>query len=411
MPTIKQLEEQGRALLANQKALVEDESRPWSEKRAEFDKIDADIKAVLEQHKAAKSVDGDPFKAADLGAERPAPAVHKSLGEQVTSSENYKRAVSAKSSNERFGVSFDLDTKVAGNILETGVGAGGLVPTYLPGVVPTLFRRLTVSDLIPQGTMSSASLIYVQETATTNGAATVAEGALKPQSDLTLSQVTENARKIATVAKISDEMLQDVQYIESYVNGRLVLFVQLAEEDQLLNGNGTAPNLTGLLNRTGLQPAQAVGTDTRVDAIFKEITKIRANAFLEPDAVVLNPTDWQSIRLLKDANGQYYGGGPFGWSNYGQAGGAGAGSTSQGMAGSEALWGVRVVVTPAIAAGTALVGAFSTGAQIFRRTGITVEMTNSNEDDFKTNLVAIRAEERLGLAVYRPGAFGTVTGL
>src|SRR5581483_684396 len=97
--------------------------------------------------------------------------------------------------------------------------------------------------------------------------------------DLTLAQVTENARKIATVAKISDEMVSDVNYIASYLNGRLVLFVQLAEEDQLLNGNGSAPNLDGLTHRSGLQAAQAVGTDTKPDAIFKEITKIRANAF------------------------------------------------------------------------------------------------------------------------------------
>jgi HK97 family phage major capsid protein len=97
---------------------------------------------------------------------------------------------------------------------------------------------------------------------------------------------------------------------------------------------------------------------------------------------VINPADWQSLRLSKDDNGQYYGGGPF-TGAYGNGGFSG-----------DMLWGKPAVVTPSIAQGTALVGAFKTCAQVFRRGGITVEMTNSNEDDFLKNLVAIRAEER-----------------
>jgi HK97 family phage major capsid protein len=401
MPTLKSLEDQGHALFAQQKALVEDESRPWTDKADEFNKIDSDIKAVLEQHAALKAVDGSPF--AKLGDDKPADQEpqFKSIGHSFVESAEFKSIEP--------GARFTAAAEVKATITEAAGGVGGVYPQYVAGVrVPTLFRRLTVADLMPQGTMASASLIYVQETAVTNAAATVAEGGAKPQSDITLAQVTENARKIATTSKISDEMIQDVDYIVSYVNGRLVLFVQLAEEDQLLNGNGTAPNLRGILQRSGLAAAQAVGADTRVDALYKEITKIRAGAFLEPDGIVIHPTDWQTIRLLKDANQQYYGGGPF-------TGAYGNGATlnEQGQNGGsgESLWGIRVVVTPAIAQGTALVGAFGTGAQVLRRTGITVEMTNSNEDDFKNNLVAIRAEERLGLAVYRPGAFGTVTGL
>lgn len=407
MPTITQLEEQGRALLHDQKALVEDESRTWAEKREEYDNREADIKAVLEQHRAMKAVDGDPFVGPEAAAQVPQPRAAKSAGEILTD------AMRAQAPNAAPGVRFSAgaDTKIMNAVItEAGGGIGGVVPTYLPGgPVPLLFRRLTVADLLPHGSMSSQSVIYVQETAVTNAAATVAEGAAKPQSDVTLAQVTEVARKIATTGKISDEMVNDVDYIQSYVNGRLVLFVKLAEEDQLLNGNGTAPNLRGILNRTGLTAAQAVGADTRVDAIFKEITKIRAGAFLEPDAVVLHPTDWQSVRLSKDASGQYYGGGPFNWASYGQR--TSSGDTTQLADGGESLWGLRVVVTPAIAQGTALVGAFALSAQVYQREGIRVEATNSNEDDFLKNLIAIRVEERLALAVYRPAGFGTVTGL
>lgn len=401
MPTIKQLEDQGRALLEDQKALVTDE-RPWSEKRDEYEKREADIKSVLEQHKALKSVDGDPFAGKE---ERPTEQrTVKSVGAQFVD------ALKSQAPNAGPGERFTASVDAKAIITEAGGGVGTVIPQYQPGIVPTLFRRLTVADLLPQGTTSSPSIIYVQETAVTNAAATVAEGAAKPQSDITTAQVTEVVRKIATTAKISDEMVNDAGYIQSYVNGRLVLFVQLAEEDQLLNGNGTAPNLRGILNRSGLTAAQAVSTDTRVDAIFKEVTKIRTGAFLDPDAVVLHPTDWQSIRLSKDSNNQYYGGGPFGYAAYGNPDQI-VGDTSNLSAGGDTLWGLRVVVTPAIAQGTALVGAFQLSAQVYRREGIRVEATNSNEDDFLKNLIAIRVEERLGLAVYRPAGFGTVTGL
>jgi HK97 family phage major capsid protein len=403
MPTLKQIEDQTRSLLTDQKTLVEDEDRNWSEKREEYEGREADIKTLLEQHRALKAVDGDPFAKVEGVQDAPKEPAAKSLGAQLTD------AMSSKGvkSGDRFSVGIDAKA----TITEAGGGVGGVYPQYAPNQpLPLLFRRLTISDLLPQGAVSSSSLIYPQETAVTNAAATVAEGATKPASDLTLAQVTEVVRKIATVGKISDEMVNDVPYIQSYVNGRLVLFVQLAEEDQLLNGSGTAPNLRGILNRSGLTAAQAVATDSRVDAIFKEITKIRAGAFLEPDALVINPTDWQSIRLSKDSNGQYYGGGPFGFASYGNAGQSG-GDTTNLAGGSETLWNMRVVVTPAIAQGTALVGAFGLSAQVLRREGIRVESTNSNEDDFKNNLIAIRVEERLGLAVYRPAGFGTVTGL
>jgi hypothetical protein len=170
-------------------------------------------------------------------------------------------------------------------------------PQYLPGVLPLLFQRLTVADLMPNGTASGNSIIYMRESAVTNAAATVAEGGLKPASDINYAQVTETFKKIANTLKISDEMLQDVPYVQSQVNGRLVFFVQQKEEQQLLSGAGTGSELTGLLNRSGLTAAQAKSTDSAIDAIYKDITKIRVNAFVDPSAIVMHPTDWQGIRL------------------------------------------------------------------------------------------------------------------
>ena len=161
----------------------------------------------------------------------------------------------------------------------------------------------------------------------------------------------------------------------------------------MLNGSGVGANITGLLARTGLAAAQLRGTDSNADAIFKQIYAIFNSSFLMPDGVVINPTNWQTIALSKDANGNYLASGPF----------SGAQATR--------IWGLPVAVTPSIAAGTALVGAYKQAAQVFRKGGVRVEASNSHSDFFVKNLVAIRAEERLALAVYRPGALGTVTGL
>lgn len=402
MPNINSLEEQGRALLSDQKSLVEDTSRNWSEKRDEYDAREKDIAAVIEQHKALKSVAGNPFAQIEDAAPVADEPVAKDAGTQFVNSKGYKSILGQKGGQFSSG-----PVELKATLTQAVGGVGLLQPTYLPGITDVLFQRLTVADLIPSGTASGNSIIYMRESSITNAAAAVAEGGAKPASDLNFTQTTETFKKIANYLKIVDEMMEDVSFVQSQVSGRLVYFVQQTEEAQLLSGSGVGANMTGLLNRTGLTAAQPKGTDTNLDAIFKEITKIRATAFVDPSAIVLHPTDWQLLRLAKDGQGQYYAGGPF----TGAYGNVGAAGDRGNLASGQLLWGLPVVVTTAITAGTALVGAFDTCAQVFRKGGITVEMTNTDQDDFIKNLVTIRAEERLALAVYRPAGFGTVTGI
>jgi HK97 family phage major capsid protein len=281
---------------------------------------------------------------------------------------------------------------------DPAVGGKLIVPQYMPGIQSILFKRLMVADLMASGTATSNAIIYMIETAFTNAAATVAEGSAKPESALTFDQHTDPVSKIAHWLPVTEEMLEDVPAIQSYIDARLILGVQLAEEDQLLNGNGTPPNLMGVMNRVGLaapvvRNGAATPPETNVDAILRQITAIATTAFVYPDGVVLNPANWFTIATAKTTTGEYLGGGPF----------ASLPTAS--------VWGTPVAVTPSIVANTALVGAFGTMSQVFRKGGIRVEASNSHQDYFVRNLVAIRAEERLALAVYRPGAFGKVTGL
>lgn len=331
----------------------------------------------------------------------------KSLGEQFVESEGYKRVVNSfKEGGRGQFTTGSVPLELKGTLMETPGSGGGAfvsVPQVIPGVVEKLFQPLTFADLILSGQTSTTSLRYVVEGTATSGAAGVAEGGAKPQSTLGLTTTDEPIKKIATSLKVSDEMIEDVAAVQSYINGRLSLFVRIEEERQLIRGTSGGNEVQGLLTSRSV-PVYAGGTAAGNKAIqlFKAMNGLRGSAFLEPDWIVMHPSDWQDIRLLTDTAGQFFGGGPF-FGPYGGPQGP-ANATGQVSGPVDTVWNKPTYVTAAPGAGTAIVGT-RTSAQVWRRGGLGVEATNSNEDDFLHNLVAIRAEERLGLAVYRPTGF------
>lgn len=329
----------------------------------------------------------------------------KTLGEQFTDSDNYKNSVrdgkiqdGMRSSIEAKGFIHPSGAKATFDTAGTGLSTN--INYVGNGGAPVMIeqQRLTVADLFSSGETTLNAIPYIRETSYTNAANTVAEGGLKPEASFATEAVSAPVKKIAVTAKVTDEMFADFPMMRDYVNNRLTFMVAQKEEQQLIGGTGTGSQIQGVMNVTGIQTL-ARSTDTVPDAIHKAITKIRTVGFFEPDAIVIHPNDWQKLRLLKDANNQYYGGGPF-TGAYGNAGMAG-----------DTLWGLRVVVTTAMTEGTCLVGAFKLGGQIFYRQGVTVESTNTNENDFVYNRVTIRVEERLALCIYRALAFCTVTGM
>jgi HK97 family phage major capsid protein len=299
---------------------------------------------------------------------------------------------------------------IKGTLLESGVGGPGggpVAPQWEPGIVAKLFEPLGVSEVFGSSQTSASQVRYVVEGTATSAAAGVAEGAAKPESTLVMSETTEAIRKIATVLPVSDELLEDAPSIQSYLNGRLSLFVTIEEERQLLRGVGSGSNeLLGVFGRTGINLYTKLATDDNAVALARVIANTRGSSFLQPDAIILHPSNWLTTRLLRDGTGgtagQFYGGGPF-TGAYGNAG-------QPGLFG-ESLWGVRVVLSSVVGAGTALVGNFGQGAHIWRRGGVSVEASNSHDTFFVKNLNMLRAEERLGLGVYRPAAFTAVSGL
>lgn len=260
-----------------------------------------------------------------------------------------------------------------------------------PGIVEMALETATVADLMLQGGTSTTAVEYYEETTVTNNAATVAEGAPKPESELIYTLRTDTVRKIATWIPMTEEAMKDIPRMESTVSGRLIFMVKRTEEAQVLDGDGVAPNILGVMRRTGVQ-TQAKGADPVPDAIYKGITLINVNAFADPTAVVIHPLDWQDIRLLRTSDGVYIWGSPS-------------------DAGPERIWGLPLRKTTAIAQNTALVGAFRPWAEILRREGVSVTASSEHADFFIQNKVAILAEERLALAVYRPAAFCKITGI
>lgn len=268
-------------------------------------------------------------------------------------------------------------------------------PQYLPGVqVQYPLRRPVVADLIPQGVTSAQQIVYMEETTVTNNAAAVAEGAIKPESALGFTQRNAQVRKLATVLPVTDELLQDQPGAQAYVDGRLRVFMALTEESQLVSGNGTAPNLLGIMNTPGIQTIarDAAGGEPAPDAVYRAMTAIRVTAFLEPNGIIFHPNDWRDIRLLRTADGIYIWGSPA--------------DTAP-----ERIWGMNIVQTTVIPENTAIVAAFDTASQIFRKQEIAFSISDQHSDFFIRNMLMLRVEERLAFVIYRPSAFATVTGI
>jgi len=320
-------------------------------------------------------------KAARRGADEDK---QKSIGYQVIENEQFTKSIDGLKQGKGGRVSVGIKA-----ITSASNSAGqAVIADTRPGVLALPQRRLTIRDLVAPGRTNSNLINYLKETGFTNAAAIVAEGTRKPESALTFALTGAPVRKLAHFIKASTEILDDFPALQSTIDQRLRYGLGLAEEAQLLKGSGAGNNLNGIYTQASAFVAPT-GTSTtgatRIDVL--RIALLQAELAEYPsDGIVLNPTDWALIEMLKDTTGQYLIGNP------------------QGTL-APTLWNRPVVSTQAMTQDTFLVGAFRMGAQIFDREDANVVISTENEDDFVNNLVTILIEERLALAVYRPEAF------
>lgn len=326
------------------------------------------------------------------------PEQPKSIGQKFVESE----AVKKFNSNTRGSVRVQIERadimNVTGTTGTVTSPANSLVGSMrIPGVVqPTGDRQMTIRDLLAPGQTSTGMVEYVKENVFTNAAAVVTEGATKPSSDITFELATAPVRTIATIFKASRQILDDAPALRSYIDARARYGLRYAEETELLNGDGTGAHIHGLVPQaTAYNAAFVVSVDKqRIDTLRLAILQVYLSEF-PATGIILNPTDWARIQLLKDSTYRYLIGNP-------QDGNV------------PRLWNLPVVETQAMDATEFLVGNFNLAAQIFDRMEIEILLSTENSTDFEKNMVTIRAEERLALAVYRPlalvsGDFDTAT--
>jgi HK97 family phage major capsid protein len=357
--------------------------------------IHDDIKVLVEAEEIIKNA----RKMADEAAGfQPGADLREQPGKKTAQLKAMGEQFLEKKLNKKFAQGeLDVDLKT---IVQTG---GGWAPESLrlPRVELYPLRALRVADLFPTYNTGLSDVKYMEETTHTNNAAEIAEetNAASPtaygEAALAMTERSVPIEKIPVWIPVTEEQLEDVEGIGAFIDSRLTYMVRNRLDGQLVAGNGTTPNIRGVLSASGIQ-TQAKGSDPTPDAFFKAMTKVRGvtagTGFAEPSASIINPNDWQDIRLLRTADGIYIFGSP----------------TEQGP---ERMWGVPVVVTAAETENTGVVGDFANYAALYIKRGIAVETTNSHGSLFISGVLAVKATMRCAAVYFRGTAFCKVTGI
>ena len=339
------------------------------------------------------------------------------FGSQFVDSREYKSQVESGEIMSR-GTKFGVDLKggllaylARKTLVYSASGSGGnlIVNDRLPGFQEILQRQLTLLDLIPTGSTSSNTIEYVKEKTFTNNAATVAEATVttgtsgrKPESVLAYEEVTVPVRTIAHWIPVTNAMLADAPQIRSIIENRLIYGLNQELEDQVLSGDGNAPNMTGILasglSTIGLAAGSTYGGQANaVDAAYAAMLICSVTGLARPNGFVFHPVDWAAVRLSRESavTGNVNPGGYL-W-----------GAPS--MSGPDTLWGRPVVMSLGMTEGTVLTGDFQLGCQLFDREQAAIKV-GTIDDQFVRNMQTILAELRAAFAVFRPTAFCRVTG-
>tara|TARA_R100000655_G_scaffold21147_1_gene43439 strand:+ start:3338 stop:4585 length:1248 start_codon:yes stop_codon:yes gene_type:complete len=263
-----------------------------------------------------------------------------------------------------------------------------------PYVIPALIDTITTDQY---------QYKYLEETTYTNNSAPTAEGSALGENALAFTERTEEIRKIGAFIPMTEELLADVSASQGYIDSRLRFMVRQTISDQIIGGSGSGVNLTGILNKTGINSfnySSFSGSLKRIGQLFEAITEIQKDAFMNPDAIVMHPSDWYQVVTEVNAvttsgalNPLFVGAGNFN------------------DAVRPSIWGVPVVVSTETTAGDCIVGTFGGGQaiHIVARQGMEVAMSDSHDENFVKDIVVMKATVRMGLPIYRATAFAKIS--
>lgn len=362
--------------------------------------------ADAEQYLAEPSDEGTGF--APTGAQAPSA---KSLGDLFIDSPEFKALQNGKA-GANMPAPFELKAANIGSMWRQKDLYAGTPPTVgdftaqavqRDPMVERMRRTARVRDLFPVQTTTAATIEFFQVVGFTNNAAPVAqrnEGntafALKPQSELSFSSQQSPIRTIAHWEAAHRNVLADEPQLRGIIDNELLYGLRLEEDAQILAGDGTGENLLGILNTPGIQQYQWSSgattpvADTKADALRRAAT-LSFLAYYEPTGIVLHPNDWEDIELTKNVQGDYLL------------------AVSIALGGEKRVWRMPVVDSPAIQEGTALLGSFGIGAQLYDREEANVRIAEQHADFFLRNAIVVLAEERIGIATKRPESFVEVS--
>ena len=311
----------------------------------------------------------------------------KSIGEKFVLTKSFaefaKDVRGGKRVRETFSTKAATTSTTTTGVTDNFLGGMG----SLPGIISSPSRRLIVESLIPHIPVTAGAMDMVKENSFTNGAASVAEGSAKPESTFEFEKYNVSLETVAHWTKISEQLAADAPAVAAFINARMQYGLQNKIDGQIITGTGTSGQISGFLksgNYTDYSSSITIETgDTLIDFAAKIMAELEAAEYL-PEYIVLNPKDWTALTLLKDTQKRYILGGP-------------------GSASEKQLWGVPVRTTSAMTQGKYLIADFGLGAAILDRQELSVDI-DREKDDFTKNLLTIRVERRLALAVLDAGA-------
>ncbi|CDH34551.1 phage major capsid protein [Xenorhabdus bovienii] len=352
-----------------------------AETKAAVDKMATELNALRESEKTLKASLGELEQHVAQMPLQNAVQAAKTIGQQLISAE------ALKDINASIPASKRLSVPVQAALTSSGVAEGVVEPQRLPGIDVSPKQRLFIRDLIAPGKTTSSAIFWVQQTGFTNQAAVVPENTAKPYSDIQFATKITAVTTVAHMFKASKQILDDFAQLQSLVDAEMRYGLKFVEEQEILFGDGSGAHLHGIIPQASKFKAEfRVDKQNGIDDLRLAMLQAQLARF-PASAHVLHFIDWASIELTKDSLGRYILGNPAGL----------IGPT---------LWGLPVVATEAAAfRGKFLTGEFNAGAQIFDREETNVVISTENTDDFEKNMISLRCEERLALAVKRPEAF------
>jgi HK97 family phage major capsid protein len=352
-----------------------------TETKAAVDQMASEFNALREAEKTLKAALGDLEQHVAQMPLNTAAKVAETVGKVVISSEALKSFAASVEGGKRVNI------PVNAALLSTDVADGVVEPQRLPGIDAAPKQRLFIRDLIAPGRTGAPAIFWVQQTGFTNAAKVVAEGTAKPYSGIEFATKITAVTTIAHMFKASKQILDDFSQLQSTIDAEMRYGLKYVEEQEILFGDGTGVHLHGIVPQaTAFDPAFTVEQQSGIDDLRLAMLQAQLARF-PASGHVLHFIDWAKIELTKDTLGRYILANPSGL----------IGPT---------LWGLSVVATEEAAfQGKFLTGAFNAAAQLFDREDANVVISTENADDFEKNMISIRCEERLALAVKRPEAF------